>query len=136
MPFRTREEHRAWEREYSKRDRQARPEYYLWKSAKKRARDKGLDFDLEVSDIIIPNFCPYLGIEIRHETGKGSRNPYSPSLDRIDSSKGYIKGNIIVCSWRANFLKSDATFDELVLIVKQWSQLQLHNPENQPGINI
>ena len=123
MTWRHTPEGKAWQREYEQEKRKNRPEYFLWKSAKKRARDKGLDFDIDPSDIVIPNFCPYLGIEITHEVGSGTRRSGSPSLDRIDSSKGYVKGNIIVCSWRANFLKSDATLTELLLITKQWQQL-------------
>ena len=123
MSWRHTPEGKAWHREYEQQKRKNRPEYFLWKSAKKRARDKGLDFDIDPSDIVIPNFCPYLGIEITHEIGNGTRRSGSPSLDRIDSSKGYVKGNIIVCSWRANFLKSDATLTELLLITKQWQQL-------------
>ena len=123
MTWRHTPEGKAWQREYEQKKRQNRPEYFLWKAAKKRSRDKGLDFDIDPSDIVIPNFCPYLGIEITHEIGHGTRRPSSPSLDRIDSSKGYVKGNIIVCSWRANFLKSDATLTELLLITKQWQQL-------------
>ena len=135
MPYLDRDKHRAWEREYLKKKRKENPEYYLWKAAKKRAKDKGLDFDITVDDISIPEFCPYLGIPISIEVGCKSRRPGSPSLDRIDSSRGYVKGNILVCSWRANFLKSDATLTELITLTKQWSQLQSLNPENQSGIN-
>jgi len=92
-------------------------------SCKKRARDKGLEFNIEVTDIVIPNFCPYLGIELSHKTGHGKRRPESPSLDRKDSAKGYTQDNIIVCSWRANFLKSDGTLKEMQLIARQMEKL-------------
>ena len=136
MAWRHTPEGKAWHQQYEKDRRKNNPEYYLWKAAKKRARDKGLDFDIEPSDIVIPAFCPYLGIEIESGYGKKNRSHGSPSLDRIDSSRGYVKGNIIVCSWRANFLKSDATLQELLLITKQWSQLHSLNPEYQSGNNI
>jgi len=37
----------------------------------------------------------------------------SPTLDRIDNRKGYVKGNVIVVSWRYNSLKKDAPPEEL-----------------------
>ena len=117
MPFSDREKHREWERKYLKQDRLSRPEYYLWKSAKRRAKVKGLNFDIEVTDIIIPQFCPLLNIPIIHAVGKGCSSDNSPSLDRIDNRFGYIKGNILVVSWRANFLKSDAALSELEMLV-------------------
>jgi hypothetical protein len=51
-----------------------------------------------------------------HESN-GESIDNSPSLDRIDTSKGYVKGNVWVISWRANKLKSDATLAELESIV-------------------
>ena len=136
MPYADPEKQKKSVYEAELKKRREKPEYYLWKAAKKRARDKGLDFDITPDDIVIPALCPYLGIPITHEVGCKSRRPGSPSLDRIDSSRGYVKGNILVCSWRANFLKSDATLTELITLTKQWSQLQSLNPGNQPGINI
>lgn len=87
-------------------------EVYLWSSAKKRAKVNGWDFDIEVSDICIPDVCPVLGMDL--VKGEGRATGSSPSLDRIDSSKGYIKGNVQVISKKANTMKHDATREELV----------------------
>jgi len=46
-----------------------------------------------------------------------------PSVDRIDPTKGYIKGNVEVISWRANHLKNNATVEELEAIV---NYMKLH----------
>lgn len=46
----------------------------------------------------------------------------SPSIDRVDTSKGYTPENCRVISWRANRLKSDATPEELVLLLAYTSQ--------------
>lgn len=71
-------------------------------NARGRAKKKGLEFNLELSDVLIPKICPVFQRPIE-----------SPSLDRIDSSKGYVKGNVRVISRRANILKNNATMEEL-----------------------
>jgi|688.fasta_scaffold192409_5 hypothetical protein len=90
----------------------------MWSRAKYRAKQKGLDFTIEQKDIIIPDKCPLLGIPLECHRGKGSQQGNSPSLDRIDPTKGYIKGNVWVISNRANTLKNDATLQELELLVE------------------
>jgi len=45
----------------------------------------------------------------------------SPSIDRIDNSKGYIKNNIVVVSRRANVLKKDASIEELKKLAEFYS---------------
>lgn len=89
------------------------PENRLLSSAKTRAKKRGLEFNLELEDIIIPEHCPVLGLKL--EQG-GFNSPNSPSLDRVDNSKGYVKGNVRVISHRANSIKRDATLEELQAI--------------------
>lgn len=96
----------------------ARPGVYLYYNAKYRAKRLGLPFDLEKSDIVVPEVCPVLGIPIDpNKRGRGSISPNSPSVDRIIPERGYVKGNICVISWRANDLKKDATLAELKALV-------------------
>jgi len=87
--------------------------YLMWARAKKRAEEKSLPFNIEVSDIIIPDVCPVLGIKFSvSKNGKGPGDA-SPSLDRIDGKLGYTKGNIKIISFKANRIKSDATVDDV-----------------------
>lgn len=69
--------------------------------AKSRAQKKGVEFSLKISDIVIPDICPILGTPMA-----------SPSLDRTDPKKGYVRGNVKVVSHRGNMLKSNATPEE------------------------
>lgn len=89
--------------------------------AKYRAKQKGLEFNITKEDIIIPDKCPLLGISLTKN--KIIQQGNSPSLDRIDSSKGYIKGNVWVISNRANTLKNDATLQELKTLVENLEAL-------------
>lgn len=47
----------------------------------------------------------------------------SPTLDRKDSTRGYVPDNVWVISHRANRMKNNATLEEMELLVKNW-QLQ------------
>ena len=93
------------------------PKSYLLHNAKSRAKKKNLAFDLTADDFTIPEFCPVFGIKLELTWGEGTKDN-KPSLDRIDSSKGYIKGNVQVLSWRANNLKSDGTLLEFLKLVE------------------
>lgn len=88
--------------------------------AKRRALKDGRDFDITIEDLLpLPEVCPVLGIQINY-SGTQSKGfvDNSPSIDRIDSSKGYIKGNVQIISWRANRVKSDASVEELEAVIK------------------
>ena len=93
------------------------PEYRMWVTTKSRANKEGIAFDIEISDIVIPEFCPLLGIRLIQGGGWAT-----PSLDKLIPSKGYVKGNILVMSKRANTIKNNATIDELMLLTDN-----LHN---------
>lgn len=81
--------------------------------AKQRCKKSGKKFDIEVEDIFIPDKCPVLGIEINCNSGRPGAYYNSPSLDRIDNSRGYTKDNIQVVSQRANAMKHSASNTDL-----------------------
>ena len=53
---------------------------------------------------------------------KGKRNPFRPSVDRINSKRGYTKSNIQVVLAIVNTMKMDYTDDILHPVVKAWSE--------------
>lgn len=107
-------------KEYAERHQRLHPEKVMLKTVKHRAKKRGMDFDLEHKDIVIPSHCPILGIELKASIGEGNGGkPCSPSIDRIDNNKGYVKGNIQVVSNLANSMKSTAT-PEQMLVFANW----------------
>ncbi len=82
-------------------------------SAKARAKKYNLQFNITKEDVVIPEMCPYLNIPIL--VNRDSLKANSPSLDRIDNTKGYIKGNVMIISHKANTCKNNLTLDELKL---------------------
>ena len=100
-------------------------EYLIWYRAKQNAKTSGRDFDLEIEDIIIPTHCPYLGVELIYDV-KDYNSPNYYSIDRKDSSKGYVKGNIQVISHLANTMKNNSTVEELITFAN--NVLKIHNP--------
>jgi hypothetical protein len=65
-----------------------------------------------------PKVCPVLGIELDWDVKMNGGQDNSPSLDRIDSTKGYIPGNVMIMSTLANKMKSNATPEHLVKFSK------------------
>ena len=90
------------------------PEYYMFHSAKRRAKEQGIPFTITLDDIIIPEECPLLNIPLF--IGNGATCDNSPTLDKLVPSKGYVPGNILVISDKANRIKSNATIGEIVLL--------------------
>lgn len=76
------------------------------------AKKHDIPFDMTASDIPIPETCPVLDIPIFFREGNGPLDN-SPSIDRIRPELGYVKGNVIVISMKANRIKNDATVEEL-----------------------
>jgi len=113
------------EREKRKENWKNEPARHMLNNSKQRAKRSGIEHNITIDDIIIPDFCPVLKIKL--ETGTRRNNQNAPSIDRIDNNKGYVKGNIMVMSVRANKLKKDATMEELIMIGNFYKTLK----ENQ-----
>jgi len=86
---------------------------YIYRNIRKRAKRQGREFSIEYSDIIIPDVCPIFGVPFTMNATADNCD-FAPSIDRIDSSKGYVKGNIQVISKLANCMKWTATKEQLL----------------------
>lgn len=96
------------------------PRFHILQAAKARAKKQNLPFDITIDDIIIPEYCPILEIKLERKP-YGNRTGWqmsSPSLDKIVPEKGYVKGNIMVISMRANAMKYSASLEELEIFCK------------------
>ena len=104
--------HGGYSKKTSEKDQ---AKYQALVNIKERSRRRGYESDLELSDLPeIPDFCPVLGIRIKHGTLKSK--DASPSVDRKNTNLPYLKkyrDNLVFISHRANRIKADATLDEL-----------------------
>jgi len=87
----------------------------IYRNYKRGAKDRNIDFFLkkeEVFEIIIKN-CYYCGekpLNIQRNYYNNGNFIYN-GIDRIDSSKGYIKNNVVPCCWICNQAKSSMSID-------------------------
>lgn len=84
-------------------------------SAMKRARRDGMEFNLS-TDFLHKiwekqnGICALTGVEM----GRIGSKWLSPSVDRIDSDKGYTEDNVQWVCWRANDAKCNMKNDDFV----------------------
>lgn len=78
-----------------------------------RAKKMGLDFDLTpdfIYKMLAAGKCPVTGIDFvlsEKEDGKKGTDPFAPSLDRIDPTRGYTQDNVRLVSYIYNCAKSE-----------------------------
>lgn len=134
MPIKNKEKRNAYLREWGKKNSdkcrsytynylERHPEKKLLKTSKYNAKKRELEHSITLEDIIIPETCPYLGIPLTTKVQQYN-TASTISLDRIDSSKGYISGNVQVISRLANLMKSYATEEQLIIFAK--NVLKIH----------
>ena len=70
-----------------------------WLSKKKSAKSRGIEFNLGLTslrNIMKAEKCYFTGLKLSEET---------LSIDRVDSSRGYIAGNVVACHTDFNSIK-------------------------------
>lgn len=119
-----REEHREEIRERAREAYKKNPYCFLLHNIKTRAKRQGVPFNITAEDIETPEFCPVLGIRMERSTNpKGGISDCSPTVDRLVPELGYVKGNVIVVSHKANRIKNNATIDELETVARFYRDL-------------
>lgn len=101
-----------------RRVRAAAPYQTLIEMAKVRAAAKKFAFDLTVEwgSLIWTGSCAVTGIPF--ELGRSRRDAYSPSIDRIEPTKGYTRDNCRFVLWAINACKGSATDADVLRICK------------------
>ena len=136
-----RDRFREMNRRATSEKRRRNPVRNLLSLARARCKKSGLDFTITEADLLVPELCPVLGIPLSFGLGCGDGHSLAvkdrrASIDRIDNSKGYIPGNVIVVSYRANRIKSDASTAELFSIARFYGQLDTNKDRQAtvPGV--
>lgn len=83
--------------------------HQILKRVEQRAKRSGIPFDITVDDIDWLDTCPIFGYTLSYDISDKDR---SVSLDKHDPNKGYVKGNVVVMSLRANRAKWNLTLEE------------------------
>jgi hypothetical protein len=99
------------------------PKHYWLDKMMRAKRVSGAQRLRVLNDLELPDVCPALGIKLNYDGNPGAKSGWtrtdnSPSVDRIDSNRGYEPDNIQIISWRANRIKNDSTPEELKLLAK------------------
>lgn len=81
--------------------------------ARSRARREGIQFNLTIEDIVIPSTCPVLKVPLAYND-----KDYTASIDRVVPEKGYTKGNVAIISAKANRIKDNATYTEIIQLAR------------------
>lgn len=95
----------------------------MFSTAKARAKAKGIPFTITLDHLKLPANCPALGIPLDFSPGQAS--DFSPSLERVVPGWGYVPGNVVIISNRANRIKNDASIAELQAITEffiRWAE--------------
>jgi hypothetical protein len=92
-------------------------------SCKKGARQRGLKWNLSrfVCLHLFQERCFYCGAEpVKHFTVKRTHGCfYSNGIDRIDSTKGYTRNNVVSCCTKCNFMKGSLSSEDFLAHLKQ-----------------
>jgi len=88
----------------------------LLKNARNRAKKKNLDFNLTlewVLEQLETGVSPLSGMKFSYEVSLGGckRNPFAPSIDKIDSKKGYTPDNCRIITTYENMAISEYGFE-------------------------
>ncbi len=86
--------------------------YFLetFRFRKARAIKRWFEFTIKPEDVVLTKVCPVLGTDFTYGE---TLSDTTLTIDRIDPEKGYIPGNVVVISHKANRIKNNASAEEI-----------------------
>lgn len=123
-------------REISRKINQTNWEYHLYRNAVGSSKRYNLEINIDVEyikQLFIEQDgkCYWMGIDL--VPSNQIKSLWQPSLDRLDRNVGYIKGNVVLCSFFANFGRnqnSKEVFEEFLCSIRDklnfslWKKVQ------------
>jgi len=114
-------------------DLRKRPFEWLYRVFLKSARRDERECDLTYAEFVLftkVSECFYCARPISWmeftPSSTAAKKGGAYNLDRMDASKGYIKGNVVVCCPRCNWGKSDRfSFKEWVVMTRALRELEV-----------
>lgn len=95
------------------------PLAYLLSNARANAKKNDRTFGITLADLKClwekqGGKCFYTGRDMYF----GAGTPDSPSLDRVNSTLGYLPDNIVLCQYKVNVVKNSLSVHELILFCR------------------
>lgn len=93
----------------------------LLRASRSTAKTRKYEHDLTlefIEGLLVPMTCSATGLKLEWTGPTRPENPMAPSLDRIDSTKGYLRSNVRVVCWIFNQMKSKYTDEEFARIAR------------------
>lgn len=116
---------------------------------KQHAKRRGQEFDFALDDVlwlykVQSGKCAYTGEKLKLEKGIGLIDE-TMSFDRFNPRLGYVKGNVVLCTKRANVIKSNLTpelfkkymprlFNRGVKVIRMWREKGLDVEDVGDGV--
>lgn len=87
-------------------------------SARRRGRDCTITAE-HLDALLGPMTCSATGLPLTLENDSSTvRNPWAPSVDRLDNSKGYAPGNVRIVCAIYNMMRADWSDDVVLRVVR------------------
>lgn len=114
-------------RKSMERRRVEKPGAYWFYNLSKRAIDGGHEFDLTLEfleALLAPMVCSVTKLPLQHTARvrekalERDKNPWAPSVDRLDQTKGYTQDNVRLTCWAFNAARNIWSDEQFALVAR------------------